>query len=125
MARLGACSVPGENARSAPLLDLAATQHFCEQEDVIARITATAAKVALAFSALVLYNRCQRRQHARADGVCERLHGLLQPARSRWPGVRRCMRANGLKLSKGCLSAPIAAGEVSKADVTRRAAAGK
>jgi hypothetical protein len=31
------------------------------------------------------------------------------------PGVRQCMRANGLKLSKGCVSALIAAGEVSKA----------
>src|SRR5262245_34825725 len=37
------------------------------------------------------------------------------------PGVRQCMRANGLKLSMGCVNALIAAGEVSKAEVTRRA----
>ena len=38
------------------------------------------------------------------------------------PGVRRCMRANGLKLSMGCVNALIAAGEVSKEEVARRAA---
>jgi hypothetical protein len=38
------------------------------------------------------------------------------------PDVRRCMRANGLKLSNGCLQALIAAGEVSKREVARRAA---
>jgi hypothetical protein len=38
------------------------------------------------------------------------------------PGVRRCMRANGLKLSMTCVNALIAAGEVSKAEVARRAA---
>jgi hypothetical protein len=37
------------------------------------------------------------------------------------PGVRRCMRANGLKLSMGCVNALIAAGEVSKDEVARRA----
>ena len=37
------------------------------------------------------------------------------------PGVRQCMRANGLKLSKGCVNALISAGEVSKAEVARRA----
>ena len=38
------------------------------------------------------------------------------------PGVRQCMRANGFKLSKSCVDALIAAGEVSKAEVDRRAA---
>ena len=38
------------------------------------------------------------------------------------PGVRRCMRANGLKLSMTCINALIAAGEVSRAEVARRAA---
>ena len=38
------------------------------------------------------------------------------------PGVRRCMRANGLKLSPTCISALVAAGEVSKAEVARRSA---
>jgi hypothetical protein len=35
------------------------------------------------------------------------------------------MRANGLKLSQSCVNALIAAGEVSKAEVARRAAARK
>ena len=38
------------------------------------------------------------------------------------PGVRQCMRANGLKLSPGCVSALVAAGEVSKSEVSRRSA---
>lgn len=37
------------------------------------------------------------------------------------PGVRQCMRANGPKLSKACLNALVAAGEVSKAEVSKRA----
>jgi len=36
--------------------------------------------------------------------------------------VRQCMRANGHKLSSACVSALVAAGEVSKAEVARRAA---
>lgn len=39
------------------------------------------------------------------------------------PGVRQCMRANGPKLSKGCINALIGAGEVSKSEVARRSAA--
>ena len=38
------------------------------------------------------------------------------------PGVRQCMRVNGLKLSKSCVNALISAGEVSKDEVARRAA---
>lgn len=38
------------------------------------------------------------------------------------PGVRQCMRENGLKLSKRCVNALVAAGEVSAAEVARRAA---
>jgi hypothetical protein len=41
------------------------------------------------------------------------------------PGVRRCMRAVGRKLSMGCVNALIEAGEVSKQEVARRARAGK
>jgi hypothetical protein len=37
------------------------------------------------------------------------------------PGVRRCMRAAGRKLSTGCVNALIEAGEVSKQEVARRA----
>ena len=38
------------------------------------------------------------------------------------PGVRACMNANGNKLSKRCVDALVAAGEISKAHVQRRAA---
>ena len=36
--------------------------------------------------------------------------------------LRRCMRNAGPRLSKGCINALVAAGEVSKAEVTRRSA---
>jgi hypothetical protein len=36
--------------------------------------------------------------------------------------TRRCMRQVGYQLSKGCLNALVAAGEVSKAEVARRSA---
>jgi hypothetical protein len=39
------------------------------------------------------------------------------------PGVRQCMRANGLKLSQRCVNALVAAGEVSANEVARRQAA--
>lgn len=41
------------------------------------------------------------------------------------PGVRKCMRANGLKLSAGCISALVAAGEVSKGETVRRSVSAK
>jgi hypothetical protein len=41
------------------------------------------------------------------------------------PGVRGCMRANGSKLSQRCINALVSAGEVSKAEVERRAASGR
>jgi hypothetical protein len=37
-------------------------------------------------------------------------------------GTRRCMRANGPRLSQSCLNALVAAGEVSKREVSRRSA---
>jgi len=36
------------------------------------------------------------------------------------PGVRKCMRANGRKLSTACLNALVAAGEVSKKEIAKR-----
>lgn len=36
--------------------------------------------------------------------------------------TRKCMRAVGYKLSKGCISALVAAGEVSKSEIARRSA---
>ncbi len=38
------------------------------------------------------------------------------------PEVRQCFRKNGNSLSKGCVSALVTAGMVSKAEVARRAA---
>ena len=38
------------------------------------------------------------------------------------PGLRRCMRNAGPRLSKRCVNALISAGEVSQAEVSRRAA---
>ena len=38
------------------------------------------------------------------------------------PGLRQCMRANGPRLSKTCVNALVAAGEVSQAEVSRKAA---
>ena len=38
------------------------------------------------------------------------------------PGVRQCMRAAGPKLSKRCLNALVAEGEVSQDELARRAA---
>ncbi len=40
-------------------------------------------------------------------------------------GVRQCMRANGLKLSKRCVDALVGAGEVSREEVARRSAAAR
>ncbi|MDX2203549.1 MAG: hypothetical protein NW223_12430 [Hyphomicrobiaceae bacterium] len=37
--------------------------------------------------------------------------------------VRKCMRANGLRLSSGCIAALVAAGEVGKPDTPRRTTA--
>lgn len=41
------------------------------------------------------------------------------------PGVRQCMRTNGLKLSKRCLDALVGAGEVSRDEVARRSASAR
>ena len=38
-------------------------------------------------------------------------------------GLRKCMRSHGSHLSSGCVTALVAAGEVSKAEVDRRRAA--
>lgn len=38
-------------------------------------------------------------------------------------GVRQCMRANGSRLSEGCVNALVAAGEVSRPKVAKRVSA--
>jgi hypothetical protein len=39
--------------------------------------------------------------------------------------TRKCMRSVGYRLSKGCISALVAAGEVSKAEIARRSASAR
>jgi hypothetical protein len=39
--------------------------------------------------------------------------------------TRKCMRAVGYRLSKGCVSALVSAGEVSKAEIARRSASSR
>jgi hypothetical protein len=39
------------------------------------------------------------------------------------PGVRKCMRSVGKNLSKGCIGALVAAGEVSKSVIEKKVAA--
>lgn len=39
--------------------------------------------------------------------------------------TRKCMRAVGYKLSKGCIAALVAAGEVSKSEIARRSASNR
>ncbi len=39
--------------------------------------------------------------------------------------TRKCMRAVGYKLSKGCIAALVANGEVSKAEIARRSASNR
>jgi hypothetical protein len=39
--------------------------------------------------------------------------------------TRKCMRAVGYRLSKGCISALVAAGEVSKSEIARRSASSR
>jgi len=85
-------------------------------------ITATAAKVALALSAAVLCTTAASAVSTRVQSACAGdFMAYCSQHDPDGPGARRCMRANGPKLSKGCLDALIAAGEVSKAEVARRA----
>ncbi len=39
--------------------------------------------------------------------------------------TRKCMRAVGARLSKGCINALVAAGEISKAEIARRSASSR
>lgn len=41
------------------------------------------------------------------------------------PQTRKCMRAVGYRLSKNCISALVASGEVSKAEIARRSASSR
>ena len=86
-------------------------------------ITATVGKVALALSALGLCTTAASAVSMRVQTACASDYmAYCSQHDPDGPDARRCMRANGLKLSKGCVNALIAAGEVSKAEVARRAA---
>jgi hypothetical protein len=88
------------------------------------RIAANTAKSLLGLAALALLTTQAAAVSASVQSACASDY-LAYCSRHDpdGPGVRRCMRANGLKLSRACVDALIAAGEVSKSEVDRRAAA--
>ena len=89
----------------------------------MAPITPAAAKLAVALSALVLCTTAASAVSMRVQTACASDYmAYCSQHDPDGPGVRKCMRANGPKLSKGCVNALIAAGEVSRAEVARRAA---
>ena len=84
--------------------------------------TRTTASAALAVAALLLGAAEATAASARVTAACAGDYfAYCSQHDPDGPGVRQCMRANGLKLSKGCVNALISAGEVSKDEVARRA----
>ena len=80
--------------------------------------TRTTVKAALAIGALLLGVAEAGAASARVTAACAGDYfAYCSQHDPDGPGVRQCMRANGLKLSKGCVNALIAAGEVSKDEV--------
>lgn len=81
-----------------------------------------AAKTSLALAAMALFVTEAGAVSARVSSACAGDYFAYCSQHSpEGPGVRRCMRANGTRLSMSCVNALIAAGEVSKAEVARRA----
>ena len=92
----------------------------------MSRIAVNAAKSILGLAALALLATQAGAASARVQAACASDYlAYCSQHPTEGPGVRACMRANGIKLSKGCVDALIAAGEVSKAEVDRRAASGR
>ncbi|HEY5830633.1 MAG: hypothetical protein ACAH24_07775 [Hyphomicrobiaceae bacterium] len=90
------------------------------------RIAANTAKSILGLAALAMFATQAGAASARVQAACAGDYlAYCSQHPTEGPGVRACMRANGIKLSKVCVNALIAAGEVSKAEVDRRAAAGR
>ena len=86
------------------------------------RFTATTLKTALGLGALLLVATEAAAVSARVQSACAGDYlAYCSQHPTEGPGVRACMRANGLKLSSSCVNALISAGEVSKAEVARRA----
>ena len=88
------------------------------------RITNIAARATLAFVGLALVTTQAAAVSAQVERACASDYlAYCSQHDPNGAGVRRCMRANGLKLSMTCVNALVAAGEVSKAEVNRRAKA--
>jgi hypothetical protein len=89
------------------------------------RITSKARKTAtasLALAAMALFATEAGAVSARVQSACAGDYFAYCSQHSpEGAGVRRCMRANGTRLSMSCVNALIDAGEVSKAEVERRA----
>ena len=86
----------------------------------------TATKAALGLAALALFATQAAAVSVRVEMACASDYlAYCSQHPTEGPGVRQCMRANGFKLSKSCINALISAGEVSEAEVDRRAASRK
>jgi hypothetical protein len=91
---------------------------------VVRALARTAARAALGLAGLALLATQAGAVSARVQMACASDYFAYCSRHSPdSPGVRQCMRANGLKLSMSCVNALIAAGEVSKQEVARRAKA--
>ena len=83
----------------------------------------TASKAVLALATLVVLATAAAAVDRRVERACANDYlTYCSQHDPDGPGVRQCMRANGLKLSAGCVSALVAAGEVSKSEIARRSA---
>jgi hypothetical protein len=95
-----------------------------EENSAMTRFTDIAARATLGFLALALVTTQAGAVSARVEAACASDYlAYCSQHDPNGSGVRRCMRANGLRLSMTCVNALIAAGEVSKAEVERRARA--
>jgi hypothetical protein len=73
---------------------------------ITGRITGMAAKLALAFSAVILCTAAASAVSMRVQTACASDYmAYCSQHDPDGPGVRKCMRANGLKLSQGCVNA--------------------
>ena len=80
----------------------------------------------LGLAALILFMADAGAASARVRAACESDYlAYCSQHDPDGPGVRRCMRANGSRLSTACLNALVAAGEVSRQAVARRGSRGK
>jgi hypothetical protein len=100
-----------------------------EEENAVTRITTrftgrAAISAAVALGTLIVLVTEAAAVSARVQSACASDYfAYCSQHDPDGPGVRKCMRANGPRLSSACVNALIAAGEVSKQEVTRRAAA--